>query len=166
MIFGYIYIYNRMRDYHTSIIERFSRIYSAEEIHRIQKTTKEIRWFFFYICANLLMQQIHLVSKWYTDVYNREKEFKRYSEIIRIVQLIASIFMNYGISSSIKRAFIAQQKRNNNIKKIRFHQSNLKNSHSRYLATENGVDGKNFKSGYREESLIKSLSGETRDPQM
>jgi hypothetical protein len=28
------------------------------------------------------------------------------------------------------------------------------------------MEGKNFKSGYREESLLKSLSGETRDPQM
>ena len=131
MIFGYIYIFNRMREYHKFILDKFSRIYSAEEVHRIHKTTNEIRLFFFYICANLMVQQIHLVSKWYSDLDGRSDDFKRYSDIIRIAQLIASIFMNYGISSSIKRAFNAQQKRNNNIKKIRYHQSILQNPHSR-----------------------------------
>ena len=131
MIFGYIYIFNRMREYHKFILDKFSRIYSPEEVHRIHKTTNEIRLFFFYICANLMMQQIHLVSKWYSDLDGRSDHFKRYSDIIRIAQLIASIFMNYGISSSIKRAFNAQQKRNNNIKKIRYHQSILQNPHSR-----------------------------------
>jgi hypothetical protein len=164
MIFGYIYIYKRMRDYHAFILDKFSRIYSAEEILRIHKTTNEIRLFFYYICANLIMQSIYLVSKWYTDFENHSEESKRYSESIKIVLLTASIFMNYGISSSIKRAFNAQQKRNKNIKKIRYQQSGMLTTNSRYLSSENSINAKNLKSGYREESLLKSLSGETRDP--
>lgn len=131
MIFGYIYIYKRMKAYHTFILDKFSRIYSAEEILRIHKTTNEIRLFFYYICANLMMQQIHLLSKWYADFDNSSDDSKRYIDVIRIVSLIASIFMNYGISSSIKRAFNAQQKRNKNIKKIRYHQSLMLTSHGR-----------------------------------
>ena len=72
-----------------------------------------------------MMQQINLVSYWYSDLDGRIDDYNRYSDIIEIALLIASIFMNYGISSSIKRAFNAQQKRNNNIKKIRYHQSIL-----------------------------------------
>jgi hypothetical protein len=131
MIFGYIYIYNRMRDYHAFILDKFSRIYSPEEILRIHKTTNEIRLFFYYICANLIMQQIYLVSKWYADFDNLSDDSKRYNDIIKIVLLIASIFMNYGISSSIKRAFNAQQKRNKNIKKIRYQQSLMLTSGTR-----------------------------------
>jgi hypothetical protein len=72
-----------------------------------------------------MMQQINLVSYWYSDLDGRNDDYNRYSDFIGIALLIASIFMNYGISSSIKRAFNAQQKRNNNIKKIRYHQSIL-----------------------------------------
>jgi hypothetical protein len=139
MVYGYIYIYKRMRDYHAFILENFSRIYSAEEILRIQKTTNEIRLFFYYICANLIMQQIQLVSKWYSDFDNISDFSKRYNGIIRIVNLLASIFMNYGISSSIKRAFNAQQKRNKNIKKIRYQQSVMHTSGSQLLTAENGM---------------------------
>jgi hypothetical protein len=123
MIFGYIYIYKRMRDYHTFILDKFSRIYSAKEILRIHKNTNEIRLFFFYICANLFIQSIYILSRWYAVFDNQSDHSKRYFDIIKIALLITSIFMNYGISSSIKRAFNAQQKRNKNIKKIRYQKS-------------------------------------------
>lgn len=120
-----------MKDYHAFILDKFSRIYSAEEILRIHKTTNEIRLFFSYICANLIMQLIYLISKWYAVFDNRSEESKRYSDIIKIFLLTVSIFMNYGISSSIKRAFNAQQKSNKNIKKMRFHKSIMLTSHGR-----------------------------------
>ena len=131
MIFGYIYIYKRMRDYHAFILDKFSSIYSAEEILRIHKTTNEIRLFFYYICVNLMMQLIYLASKAYGDFDHGSDDYKRYNDIIKIGLLIASILMNYGISSSIKRAFNAQQKRNKNIKKIRYQQSVMLSSHGR-----------------------------------
>ena len=59
-----------MRDYHAFILDKFSSIYSAEEILRIHKTTNEIRLFFLYICVNLMMQQFYLGSKWYADFDN------------------------------------------------------------------------------------------------
>ena len=62
IILGYIYIYKRMSDYHKFILDRFSKIYTPEEILRIHKTTNEIRLFFSYICVNLMMQQIYLIS--------------------------------------------------------------------------------------------------------
>jgi hypothetical protein len=120
-----------MRDYHAFILDKFSSIYSAEEILRIHKTTNEIRLFFYYICVNLMMQLIYLASKAYGDFDHGTDDYKRYNDIIKIGLLIASILMNYGISSSIKRAFNAQQKRNKNIKKIRYQQSVMLSSHGR-----------------------------------
>lgn len=108
IVFGYIYIFIRMSAYHKGILEKFSRLYSSEEISRIQKTTNEIRLFFSYICVNLMMQQLYLVSKWFVEYDEQSDYSKRSVDIIKIFLLTTSIFMNYGISRSIKRAFSAQ----------------------------------------------------------
>ena len=84
-----------------------------------------------------MMQQFYLGSKWYADFDNFSDDSKRYNDVIRIVLLVSSILNYYGISSSIKRAFTAQQKRNKNIKKIRYQQ---------FLSAEIGIDGKSLKS--------------------
>lgn len=96
-----------MSAYHKDIVKKFSKLYSTVEIEKIRKINNEIRLFFSYICINLIMQQIYLASKLFLDFDNESDLYHRSDDIIMVFQLTTAILMNYGISSSIKRAFNA-----------------------------------------------------------
>lgn len=96
-----------MSAYHKDIVNKFSKLYSTDEIERIRKTNNEIRLFFSYICINLIMQQIYLASKLFLDFDSESDLYHRSVDIIMVLYLTAAILMNYGISISIKRAFNA-----------------------------------------------------------
>jgi hypothetical protein len=103
LIVAYIWIYRRFRDYHNSMIDRFSSIYTLNEIAKLKQSTYEVKIFFVYICIMLCCQTLFLANRCMVNYLrnNPEQYTIRIDDIMRLLLQASHILMNVGLSLSI-----------------------------------------------------------------
>ena len=103
----YYQSYRMLRDYHYDYIEKNKTQLREEEIAQIHSRMRQVRYFFMYICQNILMQVFLQIAV----AFDGGATFKEYNPTALLYDLmlmsvqISNIIMCYGISLSIRKAY-------------------------------------------------------------
>jgi hypothetical protein len=97
----YFNVYTRFKGYHEGILYKYRLIFQEKERQEINKSTKEVRKFFIYICQMLVMQIIYQGSLVVQREFASELWVLTLADVINTLLMISYILMYIGLSLSI-----------------------------------------------------------------
>lgn len=110
IVSGYIIIFRKLKAYHITLINKYSRSFKPQEISELMRADKQVFVFFILICQFLIIWSCYML----TQIISRLTGGittpwpQRMIDIFSIILSISSMIMMYGISDSIKKALATQ----------------------------------------------------------